>query len=63
MVIELNERKNKQNLKLNELVEQPQTQAEKKGQISENLRISEKEKNENEILIEDTDKKITELRS
>ena len=49
MSIELNERKNKQNLKLNELEKQPQTQAEKKGQISENLRISEKEKNENEI--------------
>ena len=63
MVIELNERKNKQNLKLNELEKQPQTQAEKKGQISENLRISEKEKNENEILIEDIDKKIIELRN
>ena len=35
MSIELNERKNKQNLKLNELEKQPQTQAEKKGQISE----------------------------
>jgi len=63
MVIELNERKNKQNLKLNELEKQPQTQAEKKGQISENLRMSEKEKNENEILIEDIDKKIIELRN
>ena len=58
MSIELNERKNKQNLKLNELEKQPQTQAEKKGQISENLRISEKEKNENEILIEEVDGKI-----
>jgi len=63
MVIELNERKNKQNLKLNQLEKQPQTQAEKKGQISENLRISEKEKNENEIMIEDIDKKIIELRN
>ena len=63
MVIELNERKNKQILKLNELEKQPQTQAEKKGQISESLRISEKEKNENEILIEDIDKKIIELRN
>ena len=49
------------NLKLNELEKQPQTQAEKKGQISENLRISEKEKNENEILIEEIDKKIINL--
>ena len=62
MVIELNERKNKHMLKLNELEKQPQTQAEKKGQISENLRISKKEKNENEILIEEIDKKIIELR-
>jgi len=63
MSIELNERKNKQNLKLNELEKQPQTQAEKKGQISENLRISEKEKNENEILIEEMDSKIVDLRN
>ena len=63
MSIELNERKNKQNLKLNELEKQPQTQAEKKGQISENLRISEKEKNENEILIEEIDSKIVDLRN
>ena len=63
MSIELNERKNKQNLKLNKLEKQPQTQAEKKGQISENLRISEKEKNENEILIEEIDSKIVDLRN
>ena len=63
MSIELNERKNKRNLKLNELEKQPQTQAEKKGQISENLRISEKEKNENEILIEEIDEKIISLRN
>ncbi len=63
MSIELNERKNKQNLKLNELEKQPQTQAEKKGQISESLRISEKEKNENEILIEQIDEKIINLRN
>ena len=63
MSIELNERKNKQNLKLNELEKQPQTQAEKKGQVSENLRISEKEKNENEILIEEIDGKIINLRN
>ena len=63
MSIELNERKNKQNLKLNELEKQPQTQAEKKGQISENLRISEKEKYKNEILIEEIDGKIINLRN
>ena len=63
MSIELNERKNKQNLKLGELEKQPQTQAEKKGQISENLRISENEKNENEILIEQIENKIINLRN
>ena len=63
MSIELNERKNKHNLKLNKLEKQPQTQAEKKGQISENLRISEKEKYENEILIEEIDGKIINLRN
>ncbi len=62
MVNELNERKNKQQLKLNDLEKQPQSQAEKKGQISENLRISEKEKNENEFVIEESEKKIIELR-
>ena len=63
MSIELNERKNKQNLKLNELEKQPQTQAEKKGQISESLRISENEKSENEILIEKIDGRIINLRN
>ena len=62
MVIELNQRKNKQNLKLSELEKQPQSQAEKKGQISENLRISEKEKIDNEIEIKEIDKKIIEIR-
>ena len=37
--------------KLDSLEKQPQTQAERKGQISESLRISEKEKSDNEILI------------
>ncbi len=63
MVIELNERKNKHITKLNELEKQPQTQAEKKGKISENLRISDKEKNENEEFIEELDKKIIEFRN
>ncbi len=63
MSIELNERKNKQSLKLDKLEKQPQTQAEKKGQISENLRISENEKNQNEILIENIDEKIINLRN
>ena len=49
--------------KLNELRKTTSIQAEKKGQISENLRISEKEKNENEIVIEETDIRINSLRS
>jgi len=62
MVKELNERKNKSLSQLNKLNEQPQIQAEKKGQISEGLRISEKEKIESESIIEETDKKINHLR-
>ena len=63
MVGELNDRKNKLNSKLNELEKQPQIQAEKKGQISENLRISGEEKNENELVIEKVDRKIIDLRN
>jgi chromosome segregation protein len=62
MANELSERKNKLSNQLNELDQQPQKQAEKKGQISEGLRISEKEKIENESIIEETDKKINSLR-
>ena len=62
MVSELSERKNKLLNQLNNLDQQPQAQAEKKGQISEGLRISEKEKIENENIIEETDKKINSLR-
>ena len=62
MVNQLNHRKNKLLNKLLELEKQPQSQAEKKGQISESLRIAEKEKQENEIVIEETDNKIDSLR-
>ena len=62
MVNELSERKNKLSNQLNDLDQQPQKQAEKKGQISEGLRISEKEKIENESIIDETDKKINSLR-
>ena len=62
MVNQLNDRKQKLDTKLNELEKQPQSQAEKKGQISENLRLSEKEKNENETLIEKVDFEISNLR-
>ena len=63
MVDELTERKNKLNLQLDKLDNQPKLQAEKKGQISEGLRISEQEKNENESIINSTDEKIENLRS
>jgi len=63
MINELNERKQKLTNKLEELERQPQSQAEKKGQISENLRLSEKEKNENESFIQEIDNKIAELRN
>tara|TARA_B100000989_G_scaffold64727_1_gene44824 strand:- start:935 stop:3331 length:2397 start_codon:yes stop_codon:yes gene_type:complete len=63
MVNELSERKNKLNLQLEKLDNQPKFQAEKKGQISESLRISEKEKNENDDIINSTDREIESLRS
>ena len=63
MVNELNTRKNKLSEKLNKLESEPQTQAEKKGQISENLRTSEIEKQEGETIINEIDKKINSLRS
>ena len=62
MVTELSGRKNTLNIQLDQLDNQPKLQAEKKGQISENLRISEKEKNDNEIVINSTDEKIENLR-
>ena len=63
MVKELSERKNKFLLQLSDLEKQPQSQAEKKGQISENLRLSEKEKQDNELFINEIDNKIIELRN
>ena len=63
MITELSERKNKLNLQLDKLDNQPKLQAEKKGQISENLRISQEERNENESIIDTTDKKIETLRN
>ena len=63
MVNELSGRKNKLNSQLERLDNQPKFQAEKKGQISESLRISEKEKNENDDIINSTDQKIESLRS
>ena len=61
MVDELNDRKQKLSNKLNEFEKQPQSQAEKKGQISESLRLAENEKIENETLIEKTDTIISNL--
>ncbi|MDC0951765.1 chromosome segregation protein SMC [Candidatus Pelagibacter ubique] len=62
MVSELTERKNKLLSQLNERDQQPKAQAERKGQITEGLRISQNEKIENEKIIEETDKKINSLR-
>ena len=62
MVNQLNERKNKLSDQLNTLEKQPQTQAEKKGQISESLRSAESENNENQTLIEELENKINSLR-
>ena len=59
---ELDVRKSKLNTKLDELGNQPQSQAEKKGKLSENLRISEQEKKDNEIIVDELDNKINNLR-
>ena len=63
MVNELTGRKNNLTNQLEILDNQPKIQAEKKGQISENLRNSEEEKEENEKIINDTDEKIDSLRT
>ena len=63
MVAELTERKNKFTTQLTELDNQPKAQAERKGQISENLRISDKDKIDNNAIIEETDQTIESLRS
>ncbi len=63
MVNELSQRKDKLSKQLSDLENQPRAQAERKGQISENLRISDKEKIDNETIIDETDKKIETLRT
>ena len=63
MVNELSERKNKFNIQLEKLYNKPKIQAEKKGQISESLRISNQEKTEIEKIIDVTDENIKILRA
>ncbi len=62
MIEELKNRKNNLYMKLKNLENQPQSQAEKKGQISESLRISEEEKSNNELKINDIENQIAQLR-
>ena len=62
MVRELSDRKSKLTDQLKELDNQPKLQAERKGQISENLRISDKEKIDNDEVIRETDQQIENLR-
>ena len=63
MMNQLNQRKNNLLNQLNDLEKQPQSQAERKGQISESLRSAEKESEENQILIEELENNINSLRS
>ena len=63
MVNELTQRKEKLSKQLIDLENQPRVQAERKGQISENLRISDKEKIDNEAIIDETDRRIEILRT
>ena len=60
MVIQLAERKDRLVQRLSELEKQPNLNAEKKGQITENLRNSENEKKNNEIKIDAFDQKLDE---
>ena len=62
MINEINNRKDNFNMKLKTLENQPQSQAEKKGKISESLRISEEEKSNNELKISDIENQISKLR-
>ncbi len=58
MVIQLADRKKKLNKKLSDLEKQPNLNAEKKGQITENLRISENEKESNENKINNLEEQL-----
>ena len=60
MVVQLADRKEKLNKKLLDLEKQPNINAEKKGQISENLRISENEKENNQIKINTLEQQLEE---
>ena len=60
MIIQLGDRKEKLNKKLSDLEKQPNINAEKKGQISENLRISENEKENNEVKINTFEQQLEE---
>ena len=60
MMIQLADRKERLNVRLSDLEKQPNINAEKKGQISENLRISENEKANNETKINNLEQKLEE---
>tara|TARA_B100001121_G_scaffold305322_1_gene322467 strand:+ start:8159 stop:10555 length:2397 start_codon:yes stop_codon:yes gene_type:complete len=63
MIIQLADRKEKLDKRLSDLEKQPNINAEKKGQISENLRISEEEKVNNEAKINTLEAGLEENRS
>ena len=60
MIAQLADRKRKLNIKLSDLEKQPNINAEKKGKISENLRISEDEKNNNDVKINNLEQYLEE---
>ena len=62
MIVQLGGRKEKLNVRLSELEKKPNLNAEKKGQISENLRISEKEKESNETKMNNFESQLEENR-
>ncbi len=58
MITQLADRKEKLNKKLSDLEKQPNINAEKKGQITENLRISENEKDNNQTKINNFEQQL-----
>ncbi len=63
MIVQLADRKEKLNKKLLDLEKQPNINAEKKGQISESLRISENEKENNQIKINKLEQQLVDYKN
>ena len=63
ILVQLDSRKNKTLEQLEKLENKPKSQGEKKGQLMENLRLSDIEKVENQKYIDEASKKIKEIQT